>query len=147
MRTLKIVSATIILFSIMNFSFAQKTQKETFKVSGNCEMCKSKIEKAAKAAGATYAEWNVNTKILTVKYSSVETNTAKIQQKIAETGYDTPGAKATREAYNKLPRCCKYNREDDEPAKCCENEKCGKEENCCKDKDCCTEGKCEKSRC
>ena len=47
-------------------------------------MCKSSIEKAAKAAGATTAEWNKDSKALTVTYNSTSTNTAKIQQKIAE---------------------------------------------------------------
>lgn len=146
MKTFKIFSITVLFLSLASISFAQKNQKESFKVSGNCEMCKAKIEKAAKAAGASFAEWDVDTKMLTVKYNASSTNTAAIQQKIAETGYDTPQVKAADEAYNKLPRCCKYTREAAQKAKCCEQEKCGKEENCCKDKDCCAEDKCEKSK-
>lgn len=145
MKTFKIFSVTVIFLSLVNISSAQKNQKESFRVSGNCEMCKAKIEKAAKTAGASYAEWNVDTKILAVKYSAAATDVMKIQQKIAETGYDTPEFKATAESYNKLPKCCRYERVNAAKAACCDNEKCGKEENCCKDKECCEEGKCKKS--
>ena len=92
-------------------SFAQKTTTETLNVSGVCGMCKKKIEKAAKEAGASYAVWSTNTKVLTVRYSSLSTNLAKIQQKIADAGYDTPDFKATDDAYNKLDACCQYDRE------------------------------------
>ena len=87
-------------------SFAQTSKKESFKVDGACGMCKKKIEKAAKDAGATYALWNTDSKMLVVKYNSSSSNTAKIQQKIAGVGYDTPKFKATDEAYNSLHECC-----------------------------------------
>ncbi len=116
-------------------SFSQAT-KESFKVSGECGMCKKKIEKAAKEAGATYALWNSNSKVLIVKYNSTSTNTAKIQEKIAGVGYDTPKYKATDEAYNSLDDCCQYARSGVK-ADCCNNEKC-------KGAACCKDGKCEK---
>lgn len=96
--------------TISSLSFAQ-TKTETFNVSGNCGMCKTKIEKAAKDAGASAASWDVDAKQLTVTYKSSTTNAAKIQQKVAEVGYDNAGFKATAEAYNKLHGCCKYERE------------------------------------
>lgn len=153
MKTLKIFSIALICCSIATASFAQKTKTETFKVSGNCGMCETKIEKAAKSAGATYAEWNVDTKVITVKYRSSSSNLAKIQKGIADAGYDNAGAKATNESYNKLHACCQYERTDANPAKaCCDNEECTKEGNdgkdcckkdgvakadCCKDSECC----------
>jgi hypothetical protein len=120
--------------------FAQTNKTEDLKVAGECGMCKKKIEKAAKDAGATYALWNKDTKILTVKYKSATTNTAKIEQKIASVGYDTPNFKATDEAYNKLDECCQYDREV--KMSCC-SEKCDmkdgkcKDEAACKDMNCC----------
>jgi hypothetical protein len=140
MKTHKIFSA--LLFScIITAAYSQKTKTETFKVSGNCGMCESKIEKAAKSAGASYAEWDKDTKVITVKYNTSSSNLAKIQQGIAEAGYDNAGAKATNESYDKLHNCCKYERTDAVKA-CCDNEKCSKEGcagmDCCKDKDCCT---------
>ena len=169
MKTLKLFSVAALCLAISATAVAQ-TKTETFKVSGNCGMCKTKIEKAAKEAGAKEAEWNKDTKELTVKYSSSSTNAAKIQQKIAEVGYDNVGFKATDAAYDKLHGCCKYDRgtATEEVKECCkggtcdkdghhgkdgEKMKCDKEghdgKDCCKkddDKkmDCCKDGKCSK---
>ncbi len=115
MKTLRIFSLTTLLMavailSLPKDSFAQ-AKSATLKVSGECGMCKKKIEKAAKDAGATYALWNKDTKILTIKYTSASTNTAKIEKKIAGVGYDTPDFKASDEAYNNLEKCCQYERE------------------------------------
>lgn len=112
MKTLKIFPLLAIFIAITNFSFAQKATTETIPVSGNCGMCKSKIEKAAKQAGAADADWSADTKTLTVKYSSTSTNAAKIQQAIAAVGYDTRDVKASDEAYDKLHGCCKYERKE-----------------------------------
>lgn len=150
MKTIQI-TLTVILFSCLTFSVSAQEKTEKFKVNGNCGMCKNKIEKAAKAAGATYANWDEDTKQLEVKYSSTSTNSAKIQEKIAETGYDNAGAKATDEAYNKLHGCCKYDREA--ASDCCKDGVCSEAEakGCCVDgkctnasDDCCEGGKCSK---
>lgn len=121
------------LFTIVsnNDAFAQSKKTETFNVSGNCGMCKSNIEKAAKSAGASYADWNEDSKKLTVKYAK-NTTTAKIQQKIAEAGYDNAGAKASEEAYNKLHGCCQYERTVKAEINAGKDNKAGAEDSCCK---------------
>lgn len=91
-------------------SFAQKKTTETFNVSGNCGMCKKTIEKAASDAGADFAEWNKETKQMTVKFRSGKTSLETIQDKIANAGYDNAGKKASDAAYGKLPQCCQYDR-------------------------------------
>lgn len=153
MKTLQIFICSLLM---VTFSFAANAQEasEAFKVSGNCGMCKKKIETAAKTAGASYASWNTETKQLTVKYSSTSSNAAKIQQSIAAVGYDTPSVKATNEAYNNLHGCCKYERETttaNEAKACCADgicaktgEPCEKDMSCCKDGDhkCTADGKC-----
>ena len=148
---MKLATLALALFGFTTVSLAQTTT-ETFKVSGNCGMCKSKIEKAAKEAGAKEANWNADSKELTVTYKSSSTNTAKIQQKIADVGYDNVGFKASNEAYDKLHGCCKYDRAAAETMDCCKDGKCSKEghngKDCCKKEggkmDCCKEGKCSK---
>jgi hypothetical protein len=148
MKSLKYFSVLILLVSVTTYGFAQKTKTETLKVSGECGMCKKKIEKAAKDAGATYASWSAESKELTVKYNSLSTNSAKIQKKIAGAGYDTPDFKATDEAYNKLEACCQYDRGMGKEGKCCTdgcemkdgkcvNEAACKEKGCCKDSEKC----------
>jgi hypothetical protein len=108
-------------------------------------MCKSKIEKTAKEAGAKTAEWNKDTKELTITYSSTTTNTAKIQQKLADVGYDNEAFTATKESYDKLHSCCKYDRTAmtvmKDKKSCCAEGCDMKEGKCdmskCKEKDCC----------
>jgi periplasmic mercuric ion binding protein len=136
----KIFSLVLFLL-ISSFAFAQTTKKETYKVAGECGMCQKKIETAAKKAGARYASWNVDTKELTVTYNSTSSNTAKIQQAVANSGYDTPNFKASEAAYNSLHDCCKYERTA--AATCCAKE--GKED-CCKKEGatCCADGTCTK---
>lgn len=145
MKTLKIFSLLPLLMAFSIVSFAQNTTTESFPVSGNCGMCETKIEKAAKQAGASAADWNKDTKVLTVKYNSSTTNAAKVQQAIANVGYDTRDFKATDASYNKLSACCQYDREaakeakhqctekcDMKDGKCTNMESC-KEKGCCKD--------------
>ena len=158
MKSLKIFSTFLFCCAIATTSFSQKTKTETFQVSGNCGMCETKIEKAAKAAGASYADWNKDTKIITVKYNSTSSNLAKIQKSIADAGYDNVGVKSTTEAYDKLHSCCKYDRTagataNSEKMDCCKDGKCTKEghdgKDCCKKEgtakmDCCKDGKCTK---
>jgi hypothetical protein len=140
---MKSLFLSFFLISIASFGFAQ-TKTETLKVSGECTSCKKKIESAAKKAGASYAVWDVNSKELTIKYNSTSTNTAKIEQSIAGVGYDTPDYKATDAAYNKLDKCCQYERTSAaENKSCCDDEKCKdatcmKNGKCTKDASCCT---------
>jgi hypothetical protein len=147
MKTLKSIFFSLLFISIATIGFAQ-TKSETIKVAGECGMCKTKIEKAAKGAGATYAVWDSESKQLSVKYNSTTSNAAKIQQSIAATGYDTQDYKATDASYNSLHECCKYERTaaTEAKAKCCNSDQCDKGGNCsadaacCKDKACCSEG-------
>lgn len=156
MKSLRIFPLVALFMAVPGLTFAQ-TKTETFKVSVNCGMCKNKIEKAAKEAGAKSATWDMEKKELTVTYNSSSTNTAKIQQKVADVGYDNVGFTATTEAYDKLHSCCKYDRTsaDTHTAKmdCCKEGKCSKEghegKDCCKEgkMDCCKDGKCTKECC
>lgn len=91
---------------------AQKGHLKTasFPVSGNCAICKQRIEKAAKSASAQSADWNSNTRSLTVTFDTTKTSQEHIQKKIAEAGHDNGAYTATDEAYQALPDCCHYDR-------------------------------------
>lgn len=148
MKSLKISCLAIASLALVSVTSAQ-SKTETFKVSGNCGMCKSKIEKAALDAGAKTASWDVDSKIITVTYKNASTNTAKLQEKIAKVGYDNAGAKASDEAYNKLHGCCKYERNASAKASCCsDGEACthheGTMDNHAAKAACCKDGKCSK---
>ena len=112
MKIIKFLTLTCLALVYLT-AFAQKPkwEKVNFQVSGNCDMCKTKIEKAAKAVeGVKTARWNVVSKKMKVKFNPAITNTDKIQQIIASIGYDTEKHKATDEVYNNLHHCCKYER-------------------------------------
>jgi periplasmic mercuric ion binding protein len=152
MKTLKIFSLFLLFLTIADSSFGQKIRTETFPVSGECGMCKKKIEKAAKEAGASSAIWDQQTKLLKVTYNAVGVNLSSVQQKIAGVGYDTPLYRATDEAYHSLSQCCQYTRVslqmDCCGSKCeikdgkCINEAACKEKGCCTDSGICKDMAC-----
>ena len=155
MRTLSIISLVALFMCLSSFSFGQKVKSESIPVSGNCGMCKAKIEKAALSAGAKDASWDAETQLLKVKYNQGSASAAKIQQAVAAVGYDTRDVKASDEAYNNLHGCCKYDRAAsgvEKKADCCKDGKCSKPghdgADCCKAHDeamdCCKDGKCSK---
>lgn len=89
-------------------AFAQTPTK--LKVAGNCGMCKSSIEKAAKSAGASSASWDMDAKLLTLIFDN-KTSLDKIETAITAVGYDTEHKTATKASYDALHECCKYDRE------------------------------------
>jgi copper chaperone CopZ len=112
MKTVKIIIIAILAIAFTSNTNAQtttaKSKTETIKVSGNCDMCKARIEKAAKIDGVTKAEWSKKDKTLTATFDPSKTNIAAIANKIAAAGHDNDKAKATDVAYDKLPSCCQY---------------------------------------
>ena len=101
----------VFIFGLNTFAQKQEFTKETFKVWGNCEMCKTTIEKSLrKFDGVKSARWNVSTKQITVKYNAEETNLEAIKKQIASVGYDTEEFKADDKVYSKLHHCCQYDR-------------------------------------
>lgn len=84
-------------------------EHQTIKVSGNCEMCKDRIETAAKSvSGVMTADWSAEKQILNVEFDPNKTNSDDIQKIIAKVGHDTEKYKATDAAYKALPDCCLY---------------------------------------
>lgn len=90
------------------------TSDLTFGVRGNCGMCKSTIESATMSIeGVDTASWSTESKMISINLTS-EINDQfinDIHNAIAKSGYDTELSTALDEDYDKLPMCCKYNRE------------------------------------
>lgn len=86
--------------------------KETsFKVYGNCEMCEKTIEGSLKEKeGVSSADWNTETKVMTVNYDPAKVDEKELHKQIAASGYDTDLEKGNDQAYNGLHECCKYDR-------------------------------------
>lgn len=100
-----------------NTGFSQKnnTVTATVKISGNCGMCKNAIEKAADKKKISKAEWNKETKLAIITYDNEKTSLDVVLKDIALAGYDNQSFLAPDDAYNKLPECCKYKRENKQP--------------------------------
>ena len=109
-------SLVIVLTSVSASSQVQSTSAQTdlktesVSVSGNCDMCKARIEKNAKVDGVTRTDWNKDTKVLTLTYNPSVVTLDDVQKKIAAAGHDTEKYKATDQVYNSLPACCHYER-------------------------------------
>lgn len=58
--------------------------------------------------GVESAIWDKKLKSFTVTFNSSVVSEQKIKEIIAAQGYDTDTVKASDEAYNKLPKCCRY---------------------------------------
>ncbi|MCB0517345.1 MAG: cation transporter [Lewinellaceae bacterium] len=84
---------------------------DIFMVSGNCGMCERRIEGAlTNVKGVQSADWDVDTKVLTVKYDDTVISLDDIKKKVAEAGHDTDKFRAKDEVYSNLPGCCQYDR-------------------------------------
>lgn len=110
---MKTLLKSLLAFSLLftNFLFAQTITKSTFKVKGECGMCKERIETTAKKSGATYANWNSDSQQLIVEYDAGKVSPDEILKKIADVGHDNEKYSATDEVYRNLPGCCLYPRE------------------------------------
>lgn len=86
-----------------------QTEEVSFAVSGNCSMCKKRIENALYSVpGVKTAVWNPGNKQAKVVFQSGKTNLAALQAAVAKAGHDTETAKADNATYDKLPGCCHY---------------------------------------
>jgi mercuric ion binding protein len=115
MKTQKSILFLVIAFIVSALTFhltAQPMHNETatFKVYGNCGMCKNRIESALKENGVSNAVWDVKTKMLTVTYNPHIISLDQINKKIAAVGHDTETVKADDKTYKNLMGCCQYER-------------------------------------
>jgi hypothetical protein len=148
MKSINLLLAVVLAFTSISINAQTKAAVKTEKIRvwGNCGMCETRIEKAAKDAGATSAAWDSETNLLAVSYNTAKTSVKNIEQKIASVGHDTKGVRASDASYDKLHGCCKYERvasSETAAASCCkDNAKCTTD-GCCKatkEKDCCKPG-------
>lgn len=74
-------------------------------------MCETRIEAAAnEVEGVSAADWDQQTKMLALTFSSESPDLKAVHKAVAAAGHDTKMVKAEDAVYNKLPACCKYER-------------------------------------
>ncbi len=116
---LKILGLAILLAVSVIAVRGISSQTASFKVSGKCGMCETRIEKAALSVkGVESAEWDKETGMIAVVYGG-NADLDKIQKSIAAAGHDTELYTANDKVYEKLPACCKYERVDAKAPACC----------------------------
>ena len=87
---------------------AKRTETIIIQTSAQCDDCKERIENALNyTKGVSFAELDLETKKVTVKYKTGLITPEQIKQKIAEIGYDADDVKAEKAGFDKLPTCCK----------------------------------------
>lgn len=111
MKSIIFMAAVVLLSTTSCQSQINNTKTEIVKVYGNCGMCESTIEKAANKKKISKADWDKDTKMATITYDSKKTTLDAVLKNIALSGYDNQSFLAPDAAYNKLPECCKYDRE------------------------------------
>lgn len=111
----KIVMLCSVVLMTVTASAQEKNKKTAFEVSGNCEMCKERIEKAAiKVKGVKYASWDIPSKQLSVIMDERKCSVMDVKKAVAAVGHDTKEVKAEAEVYKNLHPCCQYVREGEE---------------------------------
>lgn len=138
---MKKILTLVVLFITLAVNAQDKSKSKTVEVSvsGVCEMCKARIEKAAfKIKGVKSADWHVEDQMLHLIINEYKTDVLTVQKTMAAIGHDTEAVQATDEAYNSLHGCCSYERvfvvknsckkDCDKP--CCKDKK-GDKTSCC----------------
>ena len=98
----------------MNSEEMANSRTEVFAVYGNCGMCENRIENAVVDLDGVYsADWDADSKDMTVKFDKKAIKLKKIQETIAAVGHDTGKYRAADDVYANLPGCCQYDRPDE----------------------------------
>ncbi len=100
------------LLFVSSFAFSQKPAAKTETVvimtSAECDECKERIEGSLNyTKGVKFAELDVASRKLTVKFKNDVITLAEIKKQISSLGYNADEVLADPVAYEKLPACCK----------------------------------------
>jgi copper chaperone CopZ len=99
-----------ILATQIGFAQIKNAKTETLTIYGNCGNCEKTIEKAGNLKKEATVDWNKDTKLATITYNEKKTNRDEILKRIALAGYDSDTYLAPEASYEKLAKCCQYDR-------------------------------------
>jgi hypothetical protein len=112
MKHFVVVVAILVLGVFAGVAQESKVVEASFKASGNCNMCKNRIEKALKIKEVKFARWDKTGKLVNVAYVSPAMSLDSLEHRVAAVGHDTEKYTAAAEVYNALPECCHYRKSD-----------------------------------
>lgn len=103
----------ILLFTFFMIQTATAQEKKTtvetvvIQTSAECGDCKDRIEEMLNyTKGIKFSELDLETKKVTVKYSTKKITSQEIKSKLSELGYDADEIKSNPSSVRKLPACC-----------------------------------------
>ena len=106
----------LFLFMVFSAGVAQAQDKQekfqtvVIQTSAECGDCKDRIEEALNyTKGVVFAELDLETKKVTVKFATKKISLQQVKEAIAAVGYDADEVKAVPAAQKKLPKCCQPN--------------------------------------
>ena len=100
-------SLLIIVLVFFNTAFGQMEMAE-IQTSAECGDCKSRIEDRLNyTRGVKFAELDLETKKVLVKFNTKKISLSEIKTIISETGYAADEVNAVPTAVEKFPACCK----------------------------------------
>ena len=117
MKNKKINHVAILLAVLVNFSSCgillskDKKTHTSFTVSGDCDMCKARIENALDRPGILTAYWSKEEQKVFITYRNDKFEEIQLHNIIAMVGHDTEKVKSDNVVYNNLPPCCHYRKE------------------------------------
>lgn len=107
---LRIIIPTIVLILLAACSGEKHSKQVSFKVYGNCGMCEETIEGSLETKGIYEADWDKDSKMISIRFDSLAHSVADLHLFIATSGYDTELERAPDEIYEELHGCCQYER-------------------------------------
>lgn len=111
MNTLsKLITLAFLLTTQIGFAQIKNATTETVKIYGNCGGCEKTIEAAGNEKKEAMVDWDKDTKLATITYNAKKTNRDEILKRIALAGYDSDEYLAPEASYDKLAKCCQYDR-------------------------------------
>jgi hypothetical protein len=108
-KSIILMSIFLLVYS-MCFAQIKNSKTATVKIYGSCFMCKAKIEATGNRKDISQVDWNLQTLMATITYDTKKTTLSKILKRIALAGFDNDKYLAPDAAYEKLDKCCHYER-------------------------------------
>lgn len=111
MKNLKIIAmlGLMLTFTLGVMAKEADSGKPVVKIQTNaqCSDCKARLEGELNfVKGIIYAELDIDTKVIEIKYNAKRINIDEIRKQIAELGYDADDVQAVKEKQEALPSCC-----------------------------------------
>ena len=107
MKTILSIFVVLIAFTVSAQTTQPKTKTIEIKTSVICECHGNLINKLNYTKGVVFAELDLKTQIVTVKYKTKHVSDAQVRQIIANIGYHADNVKRSEVAFKELPACCR----------------------------------------